>query len=167
MSTLNIMIAEILETKEISKRSMVELKSYTYDDDCNYESAIEFEALAHVLAEAMTAKGRRTHLKLYNEGMYEYGDEDFVGFSEEDVDLKGHEPLDILKMKNVALSSSEKKSLIMKLSYDEKRYLGNWMLDNELTIQVVDDYEELDGELTFDTKTSYMDGVEIFHNNKY
>jgi len=167
MSTLNIMIAEILETKEISKRSMVELKSYTYDDDCNYESAIEFEALAHVLAEAMTAKGRRTHLKLYNEGMYEYGDEDFVGFSEEDVDLKGHKPLDILKMKNVALSSLEKKSLIMKLSYDEKRYLGNWMLDNELTIQVVDDYEELDGELTFDTKTSYMDGVEIFHNNKY
>ena len=167
MSTLNIMIAEILETKEISKRSMVELKSYTYDDDCNYESAIEFEALAHVLAEAMTAKGRRTHLKLYNEGMYEYGDDDFVGFSEEDVDLKGHEPLDILKMKNVALSSSEKKSLIMKLSYDEKRYLGNWMLDNELTIQVVDDYEELDGELTFDTKTSYMDGVEVFHNNKY
>ena len=167
MSTLNIMIAEILETKKISKRSVVELESYTYDDDCNYESAIEFEALAHVLAEAMTAKVRRTHLKLYNEGMYEYGDEDFVGFSEEDVDLKGHKPLDILKMKNVALSSSEKKSLIMKLSYDEKRYLGNWMLDNELTIQVVDDYEELDGELTFDTKTSYMDGVEIFHNNKY
>jgi hypothetical protein len=167
MSTLNIMIAEILETKKISKRSVVELESYIYDDDCNYESAIEFEALAHVLAEAMTAKGRRTHLKLYNEGMYEYGDDDFVGFSEEDVDLKGHEPLDILKMKNVVLSSSEKKSLIMKLSYDEKRYLGNWMLDNELTIQVVDDYEELDGELTFDTKTSYMDGVEVFHNNKY
>ena len=30
------------------KRSIVELESYTYDDDCNYESAIEFEALAHV-----------------------------------------------------------------------------------------------------------------------
>jgi len=167
MSTLNIMIAEILETKEISKRSMVELDSYTYDDDCNYESAIEFEALAHVLAEAMTANGRKTHLKLYNEGMYEYGDEDFVGFDEEDINLKGHEPLTILRMKNIVLSSSEKKSLIMKLSYDDKRFLGNWMLDNELTLQVDDDYKELDGKLSFDTKTSYVDGVEVFHNNKY
>ena len=92
----------------------------------------------------MTAKGRRTHLKLYNEGMYEYGDEDFVGFDEEDIDLKGHKPLKILTMKNIVLSSSEKKSLIMKLSYDE-----------------------LSGELNFDTKTSYLDGVEVFHNNKY
>ena len=167
MSTLNIMIAEILETKEISKRSKVELDSYTYDDDCNYESAIEFEALAHVLAEAMTAKGRKTHLKLYNEGMYEYGDEDFVGFDEEDINLKGHEPLTILRMKNIVMSSKEKKSLIMKLSYDDKRFLGNWMLDNELTVQVDDDYQELDGELSFDTKTSYIDGVEVFHNNKY
>ena len=167
MSTLNIMIAEILETKEISKRSMVELKSYTYDDDCNYESAIEFEALAHVLAEAMTAKGRKTHLKLYNEGMYEYGDEDFVGFDEEDINLKGHEPLTILRMKNIVMSSKEKKSLIMKLSYDDKRFLGNWMLDNELTLQVDDDYKELDGKLSFNTKTSYIDGVEVFHNNKY
>ena len=167
MSTLNIMIAEILETKEISKRSMVELDSYTYDDDCNYESAIEFEALAHVLAEAMTAKGRKTHLKLYNEGMYEYGDEDFVGFDEEDINLKGHEPLTILRMKNIVMSAKEKKSLIMKLSYDDKRFLGNWMLDNELTLQVDDDYKELDGKLSFDTKTSYVDGVEVFHNNKY
>ena len=167
MSTLNIMIAEILETKEISKRSMVELKSYTYDDDCNYESAIEFEALAHVLAEAMTAKGRKTHLKLYNEGMYEYGDEDFVGFDEEDINLKGHEPLTILRMKNIVMSSKEKKSLIMKLSYDDKRFLGNWMLDNELTLQIDDEYKELDGKLSFDTKTSYIDGVEVFHNNKY
>ena len=167
MSTLNIMIAEILETKKISKRSEVELKSYTYDDDCNYESAIEFEALAHVLAEAMTTKGRKTHLKLYNEGMYEYGDEDFVGFDEEDINLKGHEPLTILRMKNIVMSSKEKKSLIMKLSYDDKRFLGNWMLDNELTLQVDDEYKELDGELSFDTKTSYVDGVEVFHNNKY
>ena len=167
MSTLNIMIAEILETKKISKRSEVELKSYTYDDDCKYESAIEFEALAHVLAEAMTAKGRKTHLRLYNEGMYDYGDDDFVGFDEEDIDLKGHKPLKILTMKNIVLSSSEKKSLIMKLSYDDKRYLGNWMLDNELTLEVDDDYKELDGKLSFDTKTSYIDGVEVFHNNKY
>jgi len=167
MSTLNIMIAEILETKEISKRSMVELKSYTYDDDCNYESAIEFEALAHVLAEAMTAKGRKTHLRLYNEGMYDYGDDDFVGFDEEDINLKGHEPLTILRMKNIVMSAKEKKSLIMKLSYDDKRFLGNWMLDNELTLQVDDEYKELDGELSFDTKTSYVDGVEVFHNNKY
>jgi len=167
MSTLNIMIAEILETKEISKRSMVELNSYTYDDDCNYESAIEFEALAHVLAEAMTAKGRKTHLRLYNEGMYDYGDDDFVGFDEEDINLKGHEPLTILRMKNIVMSAKEKKSLIMKLSYDDKRFLGNWMLDNELTLQVDDEYKELDGELSFDTKTSYVDGVEVFHNNKY
>ena len=167
MSTLNIMIAEILETKKISKRSEVELKSYTYDDDCNYESPLEFEALAHVLAEAMTAKGRKTHLKLYNEGMYEYGDEDFVGFDEEDINLKGHEPLTILRMKNIVMSSKEKKSLIMKLSYDDKRFLGNWMLDNELTLKLDDEYKELDGELSFDTKTSYIDGVEVFHNNKY
>jgi len=167
MSTLNIMIGEILETGEISKRSVVELESYTYDDDCNYESAIEFEALAHVLAEAMTAKGRKTHLKLYNEGMYDYGDEDFVGFDEEDIDLKGHKPIKILTMKNILLSPSEKKSLIMKLVYDDKRFLGNYMLDNELTLEVDDDYKELDGELSFDTKTSYIDGVEVFHNNKY
>ena len=167
MSTLNIMIGEILETGEISKRSVVELESYTYNDDCNYESAIEFEALAHVLAEAMTAKGRKTHLKLYNEGMYDYGDEDFVGFDEEDIDLKGHKPIKILTMKNILLSPSEKKSLIMKLVYDDKRFLGNYMLDNELTLEVDDDYKELDGELSFDTKTSYIDGVEVFHNNKY
>ena len=52
-------------------------------------------------------------------------------------------------------------------SYDDKRYLGNWMLDNELTLEVDDSYDELSGELNFDTKTSYMDGVEVFHNNKY
>ena len=167
MSTLNIMIGEILETSAISKRSIVELESYTYDDDCNYESAIEFEALAHVLAEAMTAKGRKTHLTLYNEGMYEYGDEDFVGFDEEDIDLKGHKPIKILTMKNIILSPAEKKSLIMKLVYDDKRFLGNWMLDNEPTLAVDNDYKELDGELSFDTKTSYIDGVEVFHNNKY
>ena len=40
------------------------------------------------------------------------------------------------------------------------------MLDNELTLEV-DDYMELDGNLSFDTKTSYIDGVEVFHNNKY
>ena len=114
----------------------------------------------------MTAKGRKTHLKLYNEGMYDYGDEDFVGFDEEDIDLKGHKPIQILTMKNIVLSSSEKKSLIMKLVYDDKRYLGNYMLDNELTLEV-DDYMELDGNLSFDTKTSYIDGVEVFHNNKY
>ena len=82
MSTLNIMIAEILETNEISKRSIVELESYTYDDDSKYESAIEFEAFAHVLADAMTAKGKKNHLKLYNQGMYEYGEENFVRFDE-------------------------------------------------------------------------------------
>jgi len=167
MSTLNIMIAEILETKEISKRSVVELESYTYDDDCTYESAIEFEALAHVLAEAMTYKGRKSHIKMYNEGMYDYGAEDFVGFDEEDIDLKGHDPMKILTMQNIVLSSAEKKSLIMKLTYDDKRYLGNWMLDNELTLEVDEEYKELDGKLTFDTKTSYVDGIEVFHNNKY
>jgi hypothetical protein len=41
------------------------------------------------------------------------------------------------------------------------------MLDNELTVQIDDEYKELDGELSFDTKTSYVDGVEVFHNNKY
>lgn len=167
MSTLNVMIGEILETGKISKRSVVELKSYTYDDDCKYKSAIEFEALAYVLAEAMTPTGKKNHLKLYSEGMYDYGEEDFVGFDEEDINLKGHEPLDVLRMKNIALTPSEKRSLVGKLSYDEKRFLGNWMLDNELTIQLDDEYKELDGKLSFETKTFYIDGVEVFNNNKY
>jgi len=76
MSTMNILIAEILETGEISKRSAVELESLDYTDPAvGHESKYEFDAMAHVIAEAMTDFQKYEHIRFYNEGLFgEYTD---------------------------------------------------------------------------------------------
>lgn len=76
MSTMNILIAEILETGEISKRSVVELESLDYTDPAvGYESKYEFDAMAHQMADAMTDFQRYEHIRFYNEGLFgEYTD---------------------------------------------------------------------------------------------
>jgi hypothetical protein len=67
------------------------------------------------------------------------------------------------------LSDKKRAQLISELSLDDKRYLGNWLLDNELYLereeQQSDEISELDGELTFGD-TTYEDGVEVFVNNR-
>jgi hypothetical protein len=76
MSTMNILIAEILETGEVSKRSIVELESLDYTDPgVGYESKYEFGAMAHELADSMTDFQRYEHIRFYNEGLFgEYTD---------------------------------------------------------------------------------------------
>ena len=76
MSTMNILIAEILETGEISKRSAVELDSLDYTDPAvGFESKYEFDAMAHEIADAMTDFQRYEHIRFYNEGLFgEYTD---------------------------------------------------------------------------------------------
>lgn len=80
-----------------------------------------------------------------------------------------HPNLDILLSKHTVLSDKKRAQLISELSLDDKRYLGNWLLDNELYLereeQQSDEISELDGELTFGD-TTYEDGVEIFVNNR-
>ena len=74
--------------------------------------------------------------------------------------------LDILKMKNVCLSETDKRLLIGDLNLDEKRYYGNWLLAEESKIEA-DDVKELDVEE--DVKfgnTTYEDGLAKFVNNK-
>ena len=84
-----------------------------------------------------------------------------------------HANLDVLLNKHIVLTEAKKASLISELSLDDKRYLGNYMLDNEWyleteknPIEVNPDLRELSGELTFGGPTTYEDGLEIFINNK-
>ena len=80
-----------------------------------------------------------------------------------------HPNLDILLRKHVVLTDKKRKQLISELSLDDKRYLGNWLLDNKLYLEIDNEPEneipELDGELTFGD-TTYEDGVEVFVNNR-
>ena len=80
------------------------------------------------------------------------------------MDTKIH-ALDILKMKNVCLSATDKRLLIADLSLDEKIYYGNWLLAEESKIEA-DDVAELDVEkdVKFKSKT-YEDGLEIWVKN--
>jgi hypothetical protein len=73
--------------------------------------------------------------------------------------------LETLKMKNIALTPTEKRLLISELTVDEKIYLGNLMLADELNIE--SDVKELDPEsdLQYTSKT-YEDGLEKYVNNK-
>ena len=73
--------------------------------------------------------------------------------------------LETLKMKNIALTPTEKRLLISELTVDEKIYLGNLMLADELNIE--SDVKELDPEedLRYTSKT-YEDGLEKYVNNK-
>lgn len=76
MSTMNILIAEILETGEISKRSVVELESLDYSDtDIGFDDKYDFDAMAHQIADAMTDFQKYEHIRFYNEGLFgEYTD---------------------------------------------------------------------------------------------
>ena len=72
--------------------------------------------------------------------------------------------LETLKMKNIALTPTEKRLLISELSVDEKIYLGNLMLADELNIE--SDVKELDPEEDLNyNKTTYQDGLEVFISN--
>ena len=73
--------------------------------------------------------------------------------------------LQTLKMRNIALTPTEKRLLISELTVDEKIYLGNLMLADELNIE--SDVKELDPEsdLQYTSKT-YEDGLEKYVNNK-
>ena len=73
--------------------------------------------------------------------------------------------LETLKMRNIALTPTEKRLLISELSVDEKIYLGNLMLADELNIE--SDVKELDPEVDLQyTSKTYEDGLEKFVNNK-
>ena len=84
-----------------------------------------------------------------------------------------HPNLDILLNKHIVLTEAKKAQLISELSLDDKRYLGNYMLDNEWyleteknPIKVEPDLREITGEVNFGEPTTYEDGVEVFVNNK-
>jgi hypothetical protein len=84
-----------------------------------------------------------------------------------------HPNLDVLLNKHIVLSEAKKAQLISELSLDDKRYLGNYLLDNEWfleteknPVKVEPDLRELTGEITFGGPTTYEDGVEVFVNNK-
>ena len=84
-----------------------------------------------------------------------------------------HPNLDVLLNKHIVLTEAKKAHLISELSLDDKRYLGNYLLDNEWfleteknLVKVEPDLRELTGEVTFGGPTTYEDGVEVFINNK-
>ena len=82
-----------------------------------------------------------------------------------------HPNLDILLSKHIVISTEERTKLVSELSLDDKRYLGNYLIDEELFLYTEkksvypDTRKPLDGKLTFGN-TTYVDGVEVFVNNK-
>jgi aminopeptidase-like protein len=77
MSTLNIAVAEIIETGEISKRTVVELNETDWDNDnIPYHNAMELEGLAYHLVETMTEDDKLSHIKSYNSEDWNYTDWD-------------------------------------------------------------------------------------------
>lgn len=73
--------------------------------------------------------------------------------------------LETLKMKNIALTATEKRLLIATLSVDEKLYLGNYMNDMDLSIAADSKEMDVERDVVFGNKT-YEDGMEKFVNNK-
>ena len=73
--------------------------------------------------------------------------------------------LEVLKMKNIALTATEKRLLIATLSVDEKLYLGNYMNDMDLSIAADSKEMDVERDVVFGNKT-YEDGMEKFVNNK-
>ena len=73
--------------------------------------------------------------------------------------------LETLKMKNIALTATEKRLLIATLSVDEKLYLGNYMNDMDLSIAADSKEMDIDRDVVFGNKT-FEDGMEKFVNNK-
>ena len=74
-------------------------------------------------------------------------------------------PLEILKMKHVALTLTEKRLLISQLTLDEKRYLGSLMLANEINIESDDKEMDIEKDLKFGNRT-YVDGLHTWVSNK-
>ena len=149
MSTLKVMIGEILVDKKVSKRTMIEIQ--------DSEKLVE---IAKEQARSLSSKAKAELIKDYQEGKFEYGDDVIP-------DIGGHSALSILKMKNIVLTNKQRSDLVGSLSFDEKRYFGTWLNDNEYLMNAVEEVGgELDGQLSFGNKT-YEDGVEVFANNKY
>ena len=73
--------------------------------------------------------------------------------------------LETLKMKNIALTATEKRLLISELSVDEKIYLGNYMNDMDLSIAADSKEMDIERDVVFGNKT-FEDGMEKFVNNK-
>jgi len=73
-------------------------------------------------------------------------------------------PLEILKMKHVALTLTEKRLLISQLTLDEKRYLGELMIANEINIESDDKEMDVEKDLKFGKQT-YEDGLQVFVKN--
>ena len=74
-------------------------------------------------------------------------------------------PLEILKMKHVALTLTEKRLLISQLTLDEKRYLGELMIANEINIESDDKEMDVEKDLKFGNRT-YVDGLHTWVSNK-
>ncbi len=149
MSTLNVMVSELLVDKKISKRTLIEIEGS--------EKLIE---IAKEQAKALSSKEKAQLIEDYQEGKFEYGDDEIPA-------VGGHSALSILKMKGIALTSKQRSELVGSLSLDEKRYFGNWLNDNEYNTNAVEEVGgELDGQLSFGN-TTYEDGVQVYTNNKY
>ncbi len=149
MSTLNVMVGELLVDKKISKRTLIEI-----------EDSAKLIEIAKEQAKALSSKEKAQLIKDYQEGNFEYGDDEIPA-------VGGHSALSILKMKGIALTSKQRSELVGSLSLDEKRYFGNWMNSNEYNINAVEEVGgELDGQLSFGN-TTYEDGVQVYNNNKY
>ena len=73
--------------------------------------------------------------------------------------------LETLKMKNIALTATEKRLLISELSVDDKLYLGNYMNDMDLSIAADTKEMDIERDVVFGNRT-FEDGMEKFVNNK-
>ena len=74
-------------------------------------------------------------------------------------------PLEILKMKYVVLTPTEKRLLISQLTVDEKRYLGELMIANEINLESDDKEMDVEKDLQFGKQT-YVDGLKVWVSNK-
>ena len=149
MSTLNVMVSELLVDKKISKRTLIEI-----------EDSAKLIEIAKEQVKALSSKEKAQLIEDYQEGKFEYGDDEIPA-------VGGHSALSILKMKGIALTSKQRSELVGSLSLDDKRYFGNWLNDNEYLTNAVEEVGgELDGQLSFGN-TTYEDGVQVYTNNKY
>ena len=149
MSTLNVMVGELLVDKKVSKRTLIEI-----------EDSAKLIEIAKEQVKALSSKEKAQLIEDYQEGKFDYGDDEIQ-------EVGGHSALSILKMKGIALTSKQRSELVGSLSLDEKRYFGNWLNDNEYLTNAVEEVGgELDGQLSFGN-TTYEDGVQVYTNNKY
>lgn len=74
-------------------------------------------------------------------------------------------PLEVLKMKHVVLTPTEKRLLISQLTVDEKRYLGELMIADEINLESDDKEMDVEKDLQFGKQT-YEDGLQVWVSNK-